>query len=112
MTGWLHGTALVGAEKVAATAFTPVAIRWLSTANSFLTRYAGQVDTGRYPGDDATVDVQIAAVDHLIHATAARGLDTALPTLLKSTMERVKTAGCGSDSFASVVKVLAETESK
>lgn len=30
MTGWLHGTALVGAEKTPATAFTPVAIRWLT----------------------------------------------------------------------------------
>ncbi|GHB76430.1 3-hydroxyisobutyrate dehydrogenase [Streptomyces viridiviolaceus] len=109
MTGWLHGAALVGAEKVTATAFTPVAIRWLSTVNSFLTRYAEQVDAARYPGDDATVDVQIATIDHLIHAAAARGLDTALPALLKSTMERAKAAGHGSDSFASVIEVLAET---
>ncbi len=80
--------------------------------NTFLTRYAGQVDTGRFPGDDATVDVQIATIDHLIHATAARGLDAALPALLKCTMERAKATGHGSDSFASVIKVLAATEAK
>jgi hypothetical protein len=40
MTGWLHGTALVGADQTPATAFTPVAIRWLTTVAGFLTTYA------------------------------------------------------------------------
>ena len=106
MTGWLHGTALVGAEKIRATAFTPVAIRWLTAVTGFLTTYAPQVDAGRYPGDDATVDVQIATIDHLIHTAAARGIDNALPELLKSAMERTKAAGHGSDSYASVIEVL------
>ncbi|MGW9303285.1 NAD(P)-dependent oxidoreductase [Streptomyces cyaneofuscatus] len=106
MTGWLHGTALVGAEKTEATAFTPVAIRWLSAVTGFLTTYAAQVDAGHYPGDDATVDVQIAAVDHLLHAAAARGIDNALPELLKATMERTRDLGHGSDSYASVIEVL------
>ncbi|GHH43822.1 3-hydroxyisobutyrate dehydrogenase [Streptomyces candidus] len=106
MTGWLHGTALVGAEKIPATAFTSVAIRWLTAVTGFLTTYAPQVDAGRYPGDDATVDVQIATIDHLIHAAAARGIDNALPELLKSAMERAKAAGHGSDSYASVIEVL------
>ncbi len=106
MTGWLHGTALVGAEKTSAVAFTPVAIRWLSTVNTFLTRYAEQVDAGSYPGDDATVDVQIAAIDHLVHAAAARGVDNALPELLKSMMERARAAGHGSDSYASLIEMV------
>ncbi|AWS39988.1 NAD(P)-dependent oxidoreductase [Streptosporangium sp. 'caverna'] len=106
MTGWLHGTALVGSEKTEATTFTPIAVRWLTAVAGFLTTYASQVDAGRYPGDDATVDVQITAIDHLIHAAAARGLDNALPELLKATMERAKAAGHGSDSYASVIEVL------
>ncbi|MEU2543878.1 NAD(P)-dependent oxidoreductase [Streptomyces roseolus] len=106
MTGWLHGTALVGAEKTPATAFTPVAIRWLTAVSGFLSTYAPQVDAGRYPGDDATIDVQLATIDHLLHAAAARGIDNALPELLKSAMERAKAAGHGSDSYASVIEVL------
>lgn len=106
MTGWLHGTALVGAEKTEATTFTPIAVRWLTAVAGFLTTYASQVDAGHYPGDDATVDVQIATIDHLIHAAAARGLDNALPELLKATMERAKAAGHGPDSYASVIEVL------
>ncbi|MEV8020757.1 NAD(P)-binding domain-containing protein [Streptomyces sp. NPDC086554] len=117
-TGWLHGTALLGADTgtagsgkptkpTKATDFTPVAIRWLTHAVAgFLTTYAPQVDAGHYPGDDATVDVQIATIDHLIHAAAGRGLDNALPELLKATMERASAAGHGSDSYASVIEVL------
>ncbi|KAA6215567.1 NAD(P)-dependent oxidoreductase [Streptomyces filamentosus] len=106
MTGWLHGTALVGAEKTPATSFTPVAIRWLTAVSGFLATYAPQVDAGHYPGDDATIDVQLATIDHLLHAAAARGIDNALPELLKSAMERAKAAGHGSDSYASVIEVL------
>ncbi|MFI6377768.1 NAD(P)-dependent oxidoreductase [Streptomyces sp. NPDC050546] len=106
MTGWLHGTALVGAEGTPAADFTPVAIRWLTAVTGFLTRYAAQVDAGRYPGDDATVDVQIAAIDHLIHAAAARGIDNALPELLKTAMEKAGAAGHGQDSYASLIEVL------
>ncbi|MFI6513542.1 NAD(P)-dependent oxidoreductase [Streptosporangium sp. NPDC050855] len=110
MTGWLHGTALVGAEKTQATAFTPFAVRWLSAVAGFMTAYAPQVDAGLYPGDDATVDVQIAAIDHLLHAVAARGVDNALPELLKHTMQRASAAGHGSDSYASVIEVLRNPE--
>ncbi|WP_405655693.1 NAD(P)-dependent oxidoreductase [Streptomyces sp. RK9] len=105
--GWLHGTALVGADKVAATDYTVLANRWLGGAVSgFLTRYAAQVDEGHYPGDDATVDVQIATIDHLIHAAADRGVDNALPELLKAGMEQAKAAGHGGDSYASVIEVM------
>lgn len=106
LTGWLHGTALVGAEGTRAADFTPVAVRWLGAVSGFLTTYAPQVDAGHYPGDDATVDVQIAAIDHLLHAAAARGIDNALPALLKTTMERTRAAGHGSSSYASVIEVL------
>ncbi|WP_039934401.1 NAD(P)-dependent oxidoreductase [Streptomyces viridochromogenes] len=106
MTGWLHGTALVGTEGTPATDFTPVAIRWLDTVARLLTTYAPQVDAGHYPGDDATVDVQIAAIDHLIHAAAARGIDNALPELLRAAMEKAGAQGHGKDSYASLIEVL------
>ncbi|WP_369215967.1 NAD(P)-dependent oxidoreductase [Streptomyces flavofungini] len=106
-SGWLHGTALVTSDGTAATDFTRIALRWLNGAVSgFLTTYAPQVDAGHYPGDDATVDVQIAAIGHLIHAAHARGIDNALPELIRSTMERAAAAGHGSDSYAGVIEVL------
>lgn len=106
MTGWLHGTAVVTAEGTKATDFTAVALRWLGTVGNFVTRYAEQVDRGEYPGDDATVDIQIAVIDHLLHAAEARGVDNALPRLLKTLMERASATGHGADSYGSLIEVL------
>lgn len=83
-----------------------MANRWLTAVAGFLTTYAPQVDAGHYPGDDATIDVQLAAVDHLIHAAESRGIDNSLPELLKSAMSQAKSAGHGADSYASVIEVL------
>ncbi|WP_433322956.1 NAD(P)-dependent oxidoreductase [Spirillospora sp. CA-294931] len=106
MTGWLHGTAVVTADGPKATEFTPIANRWLTTVATFMSAYAAQVDEGRYPGDDATVDVQIATIDHLIHAADRRGVANALPELMKRAMVEARAAGHGSDSYASVIEVL------
>ncbi|MGV9312727.1 NAD(P)-dependent oxidoreductase [Streptomyces sp. NPDC003691] len=106
MSGWLHGTAVVTAEGTKAVDFTEVAIRWLGTVNSFVRRYAAQVDEGAYPGDDATVDVQIATIEHQLHAAEARGVDNRLPELLKTLMLEANAKGHGQDSFGSVVEVL------
>ncbi|MCF3122081.1 NAD(P)-dependent oxidoreductase [Streptomyces arenae] len=112
-TGWLHGTALVTSQGTSAEDYTRVALRWLNGAvNVFLSTYAPQIDAGKYPGDDATVDVQIAAIEHLIHAAEARGIDNSLPELLKSTMERTAAAGHGQDSYGSVIEVLRGTSRK
>ncbi|MEV3924361.1 hypothetical protein [Actinomadura coerulea] len=70
---------MVGADGVAATDFTSVALRWLRTVSVFLTTYAPQVDAGRYPGDDATVDVQ-SSVDQFRHPQQAGHILGALAT--------------------------------
>ncbi|WP_017591963.1 imine reductase family protein [Nocardiopsis potens] len=106
MSGWLHGAALAGAEKQSAEAFTALALRWLTTVAGVIRTHAPQVDAGRYPGDDATIDVQIAAIGHLLHAAEERGVDTALPALLKEQMERAAALGHGSDGYAGVIEAL------
>ncbi|QDY78397.1 NAD(P)-dependent oxidoreductase [Streptomyces qinzhouensis] len=106
MSGWLHGTAVATAEGTRAVDFTEVAIRWLGTVGNFIRRYAAQVDEGAYPGDDATVDVQIATIEHQLHAARARGVDNRLPELLKTLMVEANAKGHGQDSFGSVIEVL------
>lgn len=101
--GWLHATALVGADGVAAGTFTPVAERWLTTVSGFMRRYAGQIDAGHYPGDDATIDVQLLAVEHLLHAGRERGIDGRLPELHRDLMAKAVAEGNGGDSYARLV---------
>ncbi|OEJ25622.1 6-phosphogluconate dehydrogenase [Streptomyces agglomeratus] len=106
LSGWLHATALAGADGVAATAFTPVAVRWLTGAvTGFMGAYAEQVDAGHYPGDDATLDVHRAAIGHLVHAGRDRGIDGRLPELSQALIERAVVGGNGSDSYARLVEL-------
>ncbi|MFD0274904.1 NAD(P)-dependent oxidoreductase [Kitasatospora sp. NPDC127111] len=105
LSGWLQGVALVGADGVRATDFTPVATRWLSGAVAgFIGRYAAQADAGHYPGDDASLTVHLAAMEHLLHAARARGIDTALPELLARRTEEAIEAGHGGDSYARLIE--------
>ncbi|GAA2836215.1 NAD(P)-binding domain-containing protein [Kitasatospora sp. CM 4170] len=107
LSGWLQGAALVGADGVRAADFTPVATRWLAGAVAgFIDRYAAQVDAGRYPGDDASLDVHVAAMEHLLHAARARGVDTALPELLARQAGEAVAAGHGADSYARLIEVV------
>ncbi|CAM5405862.1 NAD(P)-dependent oxidoreductase [Streptomyces abikoensis] len=104
--GWLQGVALTGADKVDAATFTPVAIRWAAAVNGFMNTYAPQIDAGVYPGDDATLDVHLGAVEHLVHASAARGLDPRLPELFKTLIGQAVAAGHGGDSYARLIEAV------
>ncbi|MFE6849860.1 NAD(P)-dependent oxidoreductase [Streptomyces sp. NPDC057674] len=102
--GWLHATALAGADGVPARDFTAVATRWLKTVSWFMTTYAEQIDEGKYPGDDATIDVQVATIGHLLHAAEARGVDNRLPELHLELMRAAVEAGHGGDSYARIIE--------
>ncbi|WP_318212387.1 MULTISPECIES: NAD(P)-dependent oxidoreductase [unclassified Streptomyces] len=102
--GWLHATALAGADGVPARDFTAVATRWLKTVSWFMTGYAEQIDEGTYPGDDATIDVQVTTIGHLLHAGEARGIDNRLPELHLDLMRAAVAAGHGGDSYARIIE--------
>ncbi|NYI07532.1 NAD(P)-dependent oxidoreductase [Allostreptomyces psammosilenae] len=105
MSGYVHAVALLGAEGVDARTFTPVGNRWLSTITGYLTEYAKQVDAGAYPAD-ATLDIQVTTMEHVLHASRERGVNVELPTLIKTLAERAIAAGHGGSSFASLVEVM------
>ncbi|GGX82771.1 NAD(P)-dependent oxidoreductase [Streptomyces hiroshimensis] len=104
--GWLQGVALTGADGVDAVTFTPVAVRWMTAVNGFMSTYAPQIDAGVYPGDDATLDVHLATIEHLVHASAARGLDPRLPELFRAFVGQAVAAGHGGDGYARLIETV------
>ncbi|MEV5968568.1 NAD(P)-binding domain-containing protein [Streptomyces sp. NPDC051921] len=102
--GWLHATALTEADGVPARDFTAIAVRSLRTMGWFMTTYAEQIDAGEYPGDDATLDVHVASIAHLLHAGEARGVDGRLPELHLALMREAVAAGHGGDSYARMIE--------
>nr|8JYT_A Chain A, ancestra imine reductase [synthetic construct]8JYT_B Chain B, ancestra imine reductase [synthetic construct]8JYT_C Chain C, ancestra imine reductase [synthetic construct]8JYT_D Chain D, ancestra imine reductase [synthetic construct] len=105
MTAYLHATALVGSEGVPAEEFLPYATEMFDSM-SFLEEMAEQIDAGEYPGDEDTLAMGAAGVDHIVHASRDAGIDTALPEAVKALFRRAIAAGHGEDSFTSLIEVL------
>ncbi|NKE58938.1 NAD(P)-dependent oxidoreductase [Lentzea sp. PSKA42] len=106
LTGWLHASALVTADGATAQHFTPLATRWLGPVAGFISTYTPQVDAGAYPGSDATLDVHLATLEHLVHASEVRKIDAALPRLFHDYAVRAVEAGHGTDGWARIIELL------
>ncbi|GAB2581853.1 NAD(P)-binding domain-containing protein [Streptomyces capparidis] len=107
LIGFLQTAALLGTAQVPATTVAPLLTGWLSTTvTGVINDYARQVDDRHYPGDQEWLELDAPLMDHLIEAGRARGLDTALPELVKSLTARGIAAGHGRDSFASLVEII------
>ncbi len=106
LTGWLHASALVTADGATAAHFTPLATRWLGPVAGFIGTYAEQVDAGSYPGSDATLDVHLATLNHLVHASEVRKIDPTLPRLFHDYALKAVEAGHGTDGWARIVELL------
>ncbi|WDZ85758.1 NAD(P)-dependent oxidoreductase [Micromonospora cathayae] len=109
LNGFLHGAALVGTAHVPAAAFAPAARKGIATVADWLTGYADQIDSGRYPALDATIDTHVAAMDHLIHEAEFLGVDAELPRFVKVLAERAVTGGHGGDSYAAMIEQFRKT---
>ncbi|WP_307811668.1 NAD(P)-binding domain-containing protein [Streptomyces sp. AV19] len=109
LTGWLHSTAIVGADAaggVTATAFTEVARRWLKTVGTFMNDYAEQVDSGRTPGGHFPLDLHLMTMDILMHASELRGIDSEFPELFRRLVRKAVEDGHGGDSYARLIGYL------
>jgi 3-hydroxyisobutyrate dehydrogenase-like beta-hydroxyacid dehydrogenase len=106
MTGFLHAAALVGADGISASTFLPYAQRIGELVQQTMVELAADVDKGSYPGDQDNLEMEQAALEHVVEASAARGIATALPRLVQTAVSDAIARGHGRDGFSSVVEVL------
>ncbi|GAA2931929.1 NAD(P)-binding domain-containing protein [Streptomyces thioluteus] len=109
LTGWLHSTAIVGADSgggVSATAFTDVARRWMNTVGVFMNDCARQVDSGSAAGGDFPLDLHLMTMDILVHASELRGIDPEFPELLRGLVRKAVADGHGAESYARLIGYL------
>jgi 3-hydroxyisobutyrate dehydrogenase-like beta-hydroxyacid dehydrogenase len=107
LAGFLHGVALVGAERVDPPAFAAVAVRHLAFVTQLMTEHARQIEAGRFPADDGTVEVHAAAMQHLIDASRTLQVGADVPELIHALLNRSIAAGRGDAGIASVIDVIA-----
>ncbi|MQA80038.1 MAG: NAD(P)-dependent oxidoreductase [Streptosporangiales bacterium] len=106
MTAFLHAAALVAADGVPAKEFLPYAEDVVAILPETLRGLAHDVDSARHPGDDDNLEMDRAGLDHIVHASEARGVDPALPALVRGLAPRAIDSGHGRDGFSRVVQEL------
>jgi 3-hydroxyisobutyrate dehydrogenase-like beta-hydroxyacid dehydrogenase len=102
----LQGVALVGSAGVSAKELAPYIRDTLNLAAMFADETALHVDARSYPGDLSTATMMGATADHIVAASTAAGLDTALPEAVKSLYVRAIAAGHGGDNWTSLYEVV------
>ncbi|TWF79459.1 3-hydroxyisobutyrate dehydrogenase-like beta-hydroxyacid dehydrogenase [Pseudonocardia hierapolitana] len=105
----LQAAALVGSAGVSAKELAPYVRETLELAAVYADETARDVDTRTYPGDLSTATMMGATADHIVAASTAAGLDTALPEAVKSLYDRAVAAGHGNENWTSLYEVVART---
>jgi 3-hydroxyisobutyrate dehydrogenase-like beta-hydroxyacid dehydrogenase len=106
LAGELQGAALVGSAGVSAKELAPYMRDTLNLAAMYADETARDVDSRTYPGDLSTATMMGATADHIVAASTAAGLDTALPDAVKSLYDRAIAAGHGGDNWTSLYEVV------
>lgn len=110
LSGLLQGTALVAASAgVAPDAFVGEGLATIAGIPLMLgadERLAENLATGDHPGDLSTVAMMGATADHIVGASEAAGVDTALPLAIVSQYDRAIAAGHAKDSWTSLYEVI------
>lgn len=104
LNGFLHGAALLGTAGVGAASVVPMLGQGIEAVTGWIARYADQIDAGVYPADDATIDTQRAAMEHLVQESNAVGISGELPAFVTKLADRAVADGRGGDSYAALIE--------
>jgi 3-hydroxyisobutyrate dehydrogenase-like beta-hydroxyacid dehydrogenase len=112
VTGFLHAAALTGTAGVRVEEFADLAVGWFlpSVVHPIITAAAPDVDRGRFPGAQGTLEMNRTALEHVIGAGVERGIDSSLPRALADLAARAAARGHGGDNFMSVLDPLRSPE--
>ncbi|MFC4118570.1 NAD(P)-dependent oxidoreductase [Nonomuraea zeae] len=105
LNGFLHGAALLGTADVPAATFAPAVVKGMSTVAEWLPGYGAQIDSGKYPALDSTVDTHLAAMEHLVHESEALGVSAELPRFVKALADRAVAGGHGGEGYAAMIEL-------
>ncbi|GAA3543482.1 NAD(P)-binding domain-containing protein [Nonomuraea rosea] len=104
LNGFLHGAALLGTANVPAATFAPAVAKGMATVAEWLPGYAEQIDDGKYPALDATIDTHLAAMEHLVQESEVLGVSVELPRFVKALADRAVAEGHGGEGYAALIE--------
>ena len=106
MTAFLHASAVAGADGVPAGRFLPYARRALAVLDATLPGLARDADRHDYPGDEDNLVMDLAALEHIVATSRARGVDERLPEVSRALARAAVDRGYGKDGYARVFDLL------
>lgn len=107
LAGYFHALALVGTEKITAAEFLPYATAWITHVALPSMPYLGrEVDEGNYATEISSLDVNKAAIAHLIDASKAQGIGVEVMIPIQKIIDRRVAEGHGNDSLASLIEAI------
>ncbi|WP_399097383.1 NAD(P)-dependent oxidoreductase [Streptomyces sp. BBFR2] len=107
LAGYLHALALVGTEQVAAKDFLPYATAWVEhVALPSMPGKAEEADRGAYPTEISSLDVNRAAIAHLVEASVTQGISPEVFLPIQALIERRVAQGHGADSLGSLIEAI------
>jgi 3-hydroxyisobutyrate dehydrogenase-like beta-hydroxyacid dehydrogenase len=104
MASFLHATALVGADGVTGAEFAPYAEQVVAILPETFRGLAADVDAARHPGHEDNLVMGAAALGHIVVTSRVRGVDPALPDLVRRLAQRAIDRGHGADGFSRIVE--------
>ncbi|GAA2014705.1 NAD(P)-binding domain-containing protein [Nocardiopsis rhodophaea] len=104
LNSFLHGAALLGTAGVKATTFADMAVTAINVSADYVTGYSQQIDAREFPPTDATMNVHLGGMQHLLEESEALGVNTDLPKFFLKMVHRAVADGDAENSYASMVK--------
>jgi 3-hydroxyisobutyrate dehydrogenase-like beta-hydroxyacid dehydrogenase len=105
----MHATALLESGGVTATAALEELMLTLVGVGEMLAvgeSPGAQIDAGEHPGDLSTATMMGATADHVVAASEAVGVDTALPAAVQAYYTWVRDNGHGGDNWTRIIDAM------
>jgi 3-hydroxyisobutyrate dehydrogenase-like beta-hydroxyacid dehydrogenase len=105
----MHATALLESSGVTATAALEELMLTLVGVGEMLSvggSPGAQIDAGEHPGDLSTATMMGATADHVVAASEAVGVDTALPAAVQAYYTWVRDNGHGGDNWTRIIDAM------
>ncbi|MEW2132908.1 NAD(P)-binding domain-containing protein [Streptomyces sp. NPDC005435] len=109
VSGIVHAFALASAEGIEPERFAAFATGIGGLLPELITRFAQQLQSGRFPGDRSTIASAASGIAHVISTAAGHGIDVGVLAAAKSITDQAIADGCGPDGLARLATVLHKT---
>ncbi|MGW7271594.1 NAD(P)-dependent oxidoreductase [Streptomyces sp. NPDC054864] len=106
MSGLVHAYALADADGVKGVELAPYLGALISILPPIIEGMGGEVDSGKYPGEQAPLVTEAVNVDHIIHASEHRGLDVGALSGIKAVLDRAIAKGHGADGWTATIEAV------